>query len=93
MYVICTFIGQMVTARFCSTKCCNQAYKYKRKVESGKYTPIDGNIDLSTISRRVDERKRFKESLKDKQFSLPQRLPNCLAYAEAPSTTIYGTKN
>ncbi len=61
-----TFIAQMVTARFCSSKCCDQAYRYKRKMQSGKYTPVDGKTDLSTLSRRVDERKRFKESLKDK---------------------------
>ena len=46
-----TFIGQMVTARFCSSKCCDQAYRYKRKVQSGKYTPADSNIDLSTLLR------------------------------------------
>ena len=31
-----TFIGQMVTARFCSSKCCDQAYRYKRKVQSAQ---------------------------------------------------------
>ena len=73
-----TFIGQMVTARFCSSKCCDQAYRYKRKVQSGKYTPADSNIDLSTLSRRVDERKHFNDTLKDKQFLSPSEAAKLL---------------
>ena len=34
-----TFIARMVTARFCCTKCSDHAYRYKRRVASGKYTP------------------------------------------------------
>ena len=72
-----TFIGQMVTARFCSSKCCDQAYRYKRKVQSGKYTPADSNIDLSTLSRRVDA----------------QRQQSFWVFAEVQSTTILRYKN
>ena len=81
-----TFIGQMITARFCSSKCCDQAYRYKRKIQSGKYTPVDGNIDLSTLSRRVDERKRFRESIKDKQFLSPSEAAKLLGVCRS---TIY----
>jgi len=81
-----TFIAQMVTARFCSSKCCDQAYRYKRKMQSGKYTPVDGKTDLSTLSRRVDERKRFKESLKDKQFLSPSEAAKLLGVCRS---TIY----
>ena len=81
-----TFIGQMVTARFCSSKCCDQAYRYKRKVQSGKYTPADSNIDLSTLSRRVDERKHFNDTLKDKQFLSPSEAAKLLGVCRS---TIY----
>ena len=81
-----TFIGQMVTARFCSSKCCDQAYRYKRKIQSGKYTPVDSNVDLSTLSRRVNERKQFKESLKDKQFLSPSEAAKLLGVCRS---TIY----
>jgi len=81
-----TFIAQMVTARFCSSKCCDQAYRYKRKVQSGKYMPVDGKTDLSTLSRRVDERKHFKESLKDKQFLSPSEAAKLLGVCRS---TIY----
>ena len=81
-----TFIAQMVTARFCSSKCCDHAYRYKRKMQSGKYTPVDGKTDLSTLSRRVNERKRFKESLKDKQFLSPSEAAKLLGVCRS---TIY----
>ena len=80
-----TFIGQMVTARFCSSKCCDQAYRYKRKVASGKYTPAS-NDDLSTLARRVDERKHLNESLKDKQFLSPSEAAKLLGVCRS---TIY----
>ena len=67
-------------------KCCDQAYRYKRKIQSGKYTPVDGNIDLSTLSRRVDERKRFRESIKDKQFLSPSEAAKLLGVCRS---TIY----
>lgn len=86
-----TFIAQMITARFCSSKCCDQAYRYKRKVASGKYTPAS-NDDLSTLARRVDERKHLNESLKDKQFLSPLRLQNYSVFAEVPFTIIFGIK-
>ena len=81
-----TFIAQMVTARFCSSKCCDQAYRYKRKVQSGKYTPADSSIDLSTLSRRVNERKHLNESLKDKQFLSPSEAAKLLGVCRS---TIY----
>ena len=81
-----TFIAQMVTARFCSSKCCDQSYRYKRKVQSGKYTPVDGSIDMSTLARRVDERKHMKESLKDKQFLSPSEAATLLGVCRS---TIY----
>ena len=80
-----TFIAQMVTARFCSSKCCDQAYRYKRKVASGKYTPAS-NDDLSTLARRVDERKHLNESLKDKQFLSPSEAAKLLGVCRS---TIY----
>ena len=81
-----TFIGQMVTARFCSSKCCNQAYRYKRNVQSGKCTPPDSTIDLSTLSRRVDEKKHFNDTLKDKQFLSPLEAAELLGVCRS---TIY----
>ena len=81
-----TFIAQMVTARFCSSKCCDQAYRYKRKVQSGKYTPVDEGIDMSTIARRVDERKHLNESLKDKEFLSPSEAAKLLGVCRS---TIY----
>ena len=81
-----TFIGQMVTARFCSSKCCNQAYRYKRNVQSGKCTPPDSTIDLSTLSRRVDEKKQFNDTLKDKQFLSPLEAAKLLGVCRS---TIY----
>ena len=81
-----TFIGQMVTARFCSSKCCNQAYRYKRNVQSGKCTPPDSTIDLSTLSRRVDEKKHFNDTLKDKQFLSPLEAAKLLGVCRS---TIY----
>lgn len=81
-----TFIAQMVTARFCSSKCCDKAYRYKRKVQSGKYTPADSSIDLSTLSRRVNERKHLNESLKDKQFLSPSEAAKLLGVCRS---TIY----
>lgn len=81
-----TFIGQMVTARFCSSKCCNQAYRYKRYVQSGKCTPPDSTIDLSTLSRRVDEKKQFNDTLKDKQFLSPAEAAELLGVCRS---TIY----
>ena len=73
-----TFIGQMVTARFCSSKCCDQAYRYKRKVQSGKYASVGGDTEMSTLPRRVDERKLRKEYLKDKQFLSPTEAAKLL---------------
>ena len=81
-----TFIAQMVTARFCSSKCCDQAYRYKRKVQSGKYTPADEGIDMSTLARRVDERKHLNDSLKDKQFLSPSEAAKLLGVCRS---TIY----
>ena len=76
----------MVTARFCSSKCCNQAYRYKRNVQSGKCTPPDSTIDLSTLSRRVDEKKHFYDTLKDKQFLSPTEAAELLGVCRS---TIY----
>ena len=81
-----TFIGQMVTARFCSSKCCNQAYRYKRNVQSGKCTPPDSTIDLNTLSRRVDEKKHCNDTLKDKQFLSPTEAAELLGVCRS---TIY----
>ncbi len=76
----------MVTARFCSSKCCNQAYRYKRNAQSGKCTPPDSTIDLSTLSRRVDEKKQFNDTLKDKQFLSPTEAAELLGVCRS---TIY----
>ena len=76
----------MVTARFCSSKCCNQAYRYKRNVQSGKCTPPDSTIDLSTLSRRVDEKKHFNDTLKDKQFLSPTEAAELLGVCRS---TVY----
>lgn len=81
-----TFIGQMVTARFCSSKCCDQAYRYKRKVQSGKYASVGGDTEMSTLPRRVDERKLRREYLKDKQFLSPTEAAKLLGVSRS---TIY----
>ncbi|MBR1541274.1 MAG: helix-turn-helix domain-containing protein [Bacteroidaceae bacterium] len=55
-------------------------------MQSGKCTPPDSTIDLSTFSRRVDEKKHFNDTLKDKQFLSPAEAARLLSVCRS---TIY----
>ena len=62
---------------------CNQESAH---LPTAKCTPPDSTIDLSTLSRRVDEKKHFNDTLKDKQFLSPLEAAELLGVCRS---TIY----